>query len=265
MKTKIVYCKDANRRGDFEHTSFDFLGYTFRARLAQVDRGATSAASPRPSAQRRRRRSASRSGPGTSTVAAARTCPASLRPSTLRSGAGSTTTDASTAPSCTSSHGASTSTWPDGPCTSSNDSAASSLGRCLAAEGVSTPARPVRPLAARRRSPQAGLWGPDDGRPSRPVLRAAGGETPPADSPASRSDSREVCVRSEPDDRSRGAGRLRLRTSGCQLPADQGIVAIQSCVFMEPAERAWWRRRQFGQWSGWPGGVTWPDAWRAGA
>jgi RNA-directed DNA polymerase len=26
VKTKIVYCKDANRRGDFEHTSFDFLG-----------------------------------------------------------------------------------------------------------------------------------------------------------------------------------------------------------------------------------------------
>ena len=24
VKTKIVYCKDANRRGDFEHTSFDF-------------------------------------------------------------------------------------------------------------------------------------------------------------------------------------------------------------------------------------------------
>ena len=33
-KTKIVYCKDANRRGTFEHTSFDFLGYTFRARHA---------------------------------------------------------------------------------------------------------------------------------------------------------------------------------------------------------------------------------------
>ena len=33
------------------------------------------------------------------------------------------------------------------------------------------------------RSPPAGLWGPDDGRLSRPVLRAAGGETPPADSP----------------------------------------------------------------------------------
>jgi hypothetical protein len=26
-KTKIVYCKDANRPGDFEHTSFDFLGH----------------------------------------------------------------------------------------------------------------------------------------------------------------------------------------------------------------------------------------------
>ena len=33
-KTKIVYCKDGNRKGDHEHTSFDFLGYTFRARKA---------------------------------------------------------------------------------------------------------------------------------------------------------------------------------------------------------------------------------------
>ena len=31
-KTKIVYCKDANRRSDFPHHSFDFLGFTFRAR-----------------------------------------------------------------------------------------------------------------------------------------------------------------------------------------------------------------------------------------
>jgi RNA-directed DNA polymerase len=38
-KTKIVYCKDANRRGDFEHTSFDFLGYTFRGRLARGRHG----------------------------------------------------------------------------------------------------------------------------------------------------------------------------------------------------------------------------------
>ena len=32
VKTKIVYCKDANRRGDFPITSFDFLGFQFRAR-----------------------------------------------------------------------------------------------------------------------------------------------------------------------------------------------------------------------------------------
>ncbi len=31
-KTKIVYCKDANRRGDFPNQSFDFLGFTFRER-----------------------------------------------------------------------------------------------------------------------------------------------------------------------------------------------------------------------------------------
>ncbi|MFD9459255.1 reverse transcriptase domain-containing protein [Streptomyces sp. NPDC059985] len=31
-KTRIVYCKDGNRRRSFEHTAFTFLGYTFRAR-----------------------------------------------------------------------------------------------------------------------------------------------------------------------------------------------------------------------------------------
>lgn len=34
-KTRIVYCKDADRRGSYEHTSFDFLGYTFRPRLSR--------------------------------------------------------------------------------------------------------------------------------------------------------------------------------------------------------------------------------------
>ena len=38
-KTKIVYCKDANRQGSYEHTSFDFLGYTFRGRRARGRRG----------------------------------------------------------------------------------------------------------------------------------------------------------------------------------------------------------------------------------
>lgn len=38
-KTKVVYCQDTHRRGDSKHTSFDFLGYTFRGRLARGRRG----------------------------------------------------------------------------------------------------------------------------------------------------------------------------------------------------------------------------------
>jgi len=34
-KTRIVYCQDADRRDDHEVTSFTFLGYTFRPRLAK--------------------------------------------------------------------------------------------------------------------------------------------------------------------------------------------------------------------------------------
>jgi RNA-directed DNA polymerase len=38
-KTKIVYCKDDNRRGGYAHTSFTFLGYTFQPRSAKSRRG----------------------------------------------------------------------------------------------------------------------------------------------------------------------------------------------------------------------------------
>jgi RNA-directed DNA polymerase len=34
-KTRIVYCKDADRRGSYEHERFDFLGYTFRPRRSK--------------------------------------------------------------------------------------------------------------------------------------------------------------------------------------------------------------------------------------
>lgn len=34
-KTRVVYCKDQNRRGNSEYTSFDFLGYTFKRRQAE--------------------------------------------------------------------------------------------------------------------------------------------------------------------------------------------------------------------------------------
>ena len=38
-KTKIVYCKDDNRKGKYENTKFDFLGYTFRRRVARKKSG----------------------------------------------------------------------------------------------------------------------------------------------------------------------------------------------------------------------------------
>jgi RNA-directed DNA polymerase len=38
-KTKIVYCKDSNRRGSYETTEFTFLGFTFRQRRARNRQG----------------------------------------------------------------------------------------------------------------------------------------------------------------------------------------------------------------------------------
>jgi RNA-directed DNA polymerase len=38
-KTRIVYCKDSNRKGSHEHERFDFLGYTFRPRRARSRSG----------------------------------------------------------------------------------------------------------------------------------------------------------------------------------------------------------------------------------
>ncbi len=38
-KTRIVYCKDSNRKAEFKHTEFTFLGYTFRSRPTKSPRG----------------------------------------------------------------------------------------------------------------------------------------------------------------------------------------------------------------------------------
>ena len=38
-KTRVVYCKDSNRRGSAEHVSFTFLGYTFRPRGTRREDG----------------------------------------------------------------------------------------------------------------------------------------------------------------------------------------------------------------------------------
>jgi RNA-directed DNA polymerase len=39
LKTKIVYCKDDDRRGNYPNEKFDFLGYTFRPRESKSRRG----------------------------------------------------------------------------------------------------------------------------------------------------------------------------------------------------------------------------------
>ena len=38
-KTRVVYCKDSNRRGCYEHTAFTFLGFTFQARCVRLKTG----------------------------------------------------------------------------------------------------------------------------------------------------------------------------------------------------------------------------------
>jgi RNA-directed DNA polymerase len=39
QKARIVYCKDSNRRGSYEHIEFTFLGYTFRPRGVRMKTG----------------------------------------------------------------------------------------------------------------------------------------------------------------------------------------------------------------------------------
>jgi RNA-directed DNA polymerase len=50
-KTRIVYCKDANRKGSYEHEGFTFLGYDFRERTVDGPRGLFRSFSPAVSAK----------------------------------------------------------------------------------------------------------------------------------------------------------------------------------------------------------------------
>src|SRR6476646_9971844 len=92
QKTKIVYCKDANRRGDFPNQSFDFLGFSFRARKTIGKVFFPRTASCPPPARRHSRPSAGQSGDGR--FISAVTSPCRTWPTcTIRTlGAGSTTT-----------------------------------------------------------------------------------------------------------------------------------------------------------------------------
>ncbi len=100
-KTKIVYCKDANRRGEFPNQSFDFLGFSVSERGKRCGR----VISPRtaaclPPARRPSRPSAGQSGGGG--FISAVTSPCKTWPTcTIRAlEAGSTTTATSIARSC---------------------------------------------------------------------------------------------------------------------------------------------------------------------
>ena len=183
-KTKIVYCQDTKRRGEAEHTSFDFLGYTFRGRLVRGRRGFFVSFAPAMSTTAKKAKGRQirawhlnrRSGSDLSDLA---------RESTPRCEAGSTTTGPSTAPCCTPWQRASTSTSCDGPCRSSNDCAAGQPER----GGGWTPFDGASPPCSRTGTcchpPHAGLWEPYDGRPSRTVLREREGEAPSRYSPSS--------------------------------------------------------------------------------
>jgi RNA-directed DNA polymerase len=62
-KTKIVYCKDDRRRGDYDGpASFDFLGFTFRARSVSGKHGRFTGFAPAVSAKARARISAEVAG-----------------------------------------------------------------------------------------------------------------------------------------------------------------------------------------------------------
>jgi RNA-directed DNA polymerase len=109
-KTRIVYCKDGKRRASFEHTSFTFLGFTFRARKARGRNGRNftsflpairNDALRKASAQVRSFRIHLRTG---------HTSPSLRTPSTRSCAAGCSTTARSTARRCIPSSSASTPT-----------------------------------------------------------------------------------------------------------------------------------------------------------
>ena len=98
-KTKIVYCKDANRRGEFQNQSFDFLGFSFRARKTMWQ-GSPRKASCQPSARRHSWPSAGESGGGRFISEVTSPCKNWPTCTTRTFKAGSTTTATSIARNC---------------------------------------------------------------------------------------------------------------------------------------------------------------------
>ena len=110
-KTRIVYCQDDDRRGSHEHTSFDFLGYTFRPRLSK-NRFGKHFVNFSPAVIRRGEDGDAARDAHAGACTFARTSPSRTwrACSTPSCRAGSTTTGASTSPCCIRSSATSTST-----------------------------------------------------------------------------------------------------------------------------------------------------------
>ena len=89
----------------------------------------------------------------------------------------------STAPSCASSPGASTNTSSDGPCRSSNGCEANQPGHGPGSMLSDSTMLACSPTGTCFHGPPADLWGPDEARASRPVLREREGEVPSRHSP----------------------------------------------------------------------------------
>ena len=127
-KTRIVYCQDANRQGSYEHTSFDFLGYSFRGRMARGPYGYFVGFNPAMSSKAK-----------TAVRQKIRAWHLIRWSDMDLSGLAEVINPhvrgwinyygRFTAPSCASWHGASTSISSDGPCASSSDSGAGMPGR----------------------------------------------------------------------------------------------------------------------------------------
>ena len=184
-KTKIVYCQDANRRGEAEHTSFDFLGYTFRGSAGPGQ--ARVLRELRTGHEHHGQQGERPSDQGLAPQPSQRLGPVRHRPGNQSPGARLDQLLRGLLPLhvVLPGSGASTSISCDGPCRSSNDCAAGQPGH----GGGWTPFDGASPPCSRTGTcchpPHAGLWEPYDGRPSRTVLRGREGEAPSRYSPGS--------------------------------------------------------------------------------
>ena len=184
-KTKIVYCKDTKRRDEAQHTSFDFLGYTFRGRRARGRRGLfrelLTSGEPQGEAGDRQ------TDQGLAPQPSQRNGPRRTRPGHQRPDPRLVQLLRSLLPpaSCIPSQRASTNTSFDGRCRSSNDCEANPPKH---GDGSTLPDSASHNSLLTGTSllqPHAGLWEPYDGRLSRTVLTEREGEVPSRHSPRS--------------------------------------------------------------------------------